>query len=81
MLQIEELMDSEKRRQDSELERALKERIDKRRKALEAKHRKQIQAEIKQGEQLLKEELDSKRQALLKEADDDYQKQMDDPEA
>ena len=34
-MQIDDIMDNEKKKQDGELERALKERIEKRKKALE----------------------------------------------
>ena len=46
-MQIDDIMDNEKKKQDGELERALKERIEKRKKALEQKYKKEIQKDIK----------------------------------
>jgi len=51
-------MDAEKRRQDSELEKAIKDRAERRKKALEAKYKKEINLEIKEGELRIKEDID-----------------------
>eukprot|EP00347_Sterkiella_histriomuscorum_P024098 403332318 len=77
LMQIDDLMDAEKRKQNEEMERALKERIDKRRKALEAKHKKEIQGDVKDQEQLLKEEIERNRKNGLAEIDEDVQNRMD----
>ncbi len=55
---IGEMMDAEKRRQDSELEKAIKDRAERRKKALEAKYKKEINLEIKEGELRIKEDID-----------------------
>jgi len=47
---IDEMMEAERKKQDAELERAIKDRADRRRKALEAKYKKEINSEIKEGE-------------------------------
>lgn len=74
---IDEMMDAEKRRQDSELEKAIKDRADRRRKALEAKHKKEINAEIKEGEQEIKIKIESRKIEVSKEIDQDIDKRLD----
>ena len=70
-------MADEKRKQDLEMERALKSRIERRRKALENKHKKEIQAEIKEGEKQIKEENDRLRQEGAAQIEAETQEQMD----
>ena len=77
LMQIEDLMADEKRKQDLEMERALKSRIERRRKALENKHKKEIQAEIKEGEKQIKEENDRLRQEGAAQIEAETQEQMD----
>jgi hypothetical protein len=47
---IEDMMKADQKKQDADLEKAIKERADRRRKVLEAKHKKEINADIKAGE-------------------------------
>ena len=56
-------MDQEKKKQESELERALKERIDRRKKQLENKHKKEINAEIKDREKELLDDIDREKES------------------
>jgi len=58
---IDEMMDAEKRKQDSELEKAIRDRADRRRKALENKYKKEINAEIKEGELSIKEDIEARK--------------------
>ena len=58
---IGEMMDAEKRKQDSELEKAIKDRVERRKKALEAKYKKEISLEIKEGELRIKEDLEERK--------------------
>ncbi len=58
---IDEMMDAEKRKQDSELEKAIRDRADRRRKALENKYKKEINAELKEGELIIKEDIEARK--------------------
>lgn len=55
------MMDAERRKQESELEKAIKERAEKRKKALEAKYKKEINKDIKEGELQIKEEIEQRK--------------------
>jgi len=68
---IDEMMEAERRKQEAELEKAIKDRADRRRKALEAKYKKEINAEIKEGEQQIKGDIEAKKVEGSKEIDKD----------
>jgi hypothetical protein len=51
---IGEIMDADKLKQDAEIEKAIKDRVECRKKALEAKYKKEITLEIKEGELIIK---------------------------
>jgi len=55
------MMDADKRKQDAELEKAIKDRVERRKKALEAKYKKEIALEIKEGELRIKIEFDERK--------------------
>lgn len=44
------MMKADMKKQDADLEKAIKDRVDRRRKALEAKNKKEINADIREGE-------------------------------
>jgi len=58
---IDELMDAEKKKQDAELEKAIRDRVERRKKALEAKYKKEINSEVKEGELAIKEEIEARK--------------------
>lgn len=58
---IDEMMDAERRRQEAELEKAIKDRVDRRKKALESKFKKEINQEVKEGEQIIKDEIETRK--------------------
>ena len=55
---IGEMMDADKRKQDAELEKAIKDRVERRKKALESKYKKEINLEIKEGELRIKDDIE-----------------------
>jgi hypothetical protein len=54
-------MDAEKKKQDAELEKAIRDRVERRKKALEAKYKKEINSEVKEGELAIKEEIEARK--------------------
>jgi hypothetical protein len=74
---IGEMMDADKRKQDAELERAIKDRVERRKKALEAKYKKEITLEIKEGELRIKEDIDERKRQGIKGIDDEINKKIE----
>lgn len=72
------MMDADKRKQDSELEKAIKDRVERRKKALEAKYKKEIALEIKEGELRIKIEFDERKKQDLKAVEDDINQRLED---
>ena len=70
-------MKADRKKQDADLEKAIKDRVDRRRKALEAKNKKEINAEIREGEQLLKHEYDVKKVEEVKRIDKDIELRLE----
>jgi hypothetical protein len=62
MNNITDVMDAEKRKQEHELDRALKERLDKRHRMREKQHGKDIRKENAEAEQQAAEELEKKKE-------------------
>ena len=58
---IDEMMDAEKRKQDNELEKAIRDRAERRRKALESKYKKEINAEMKEADLVIKEDIEARK--------------------
>jgi len=82
------LIDADKKRQEQELDKMLKERLERRRKVLEKQHAKEIKEESQQAEKVIEDEYAKKtddfiaenkaqQAAMLQEAlkEDDYAKQ------
>ncbi len=75
---IDEMMDAEKRKQDSELEKAIRDRADRRRKALENKYKKEINAELKEGELIIKEDIEARKVEGSKVIDREIDRRLED---
>jgi len=65
LMQISGLMDSDKKRQEQELDRILKERLERRRKLKEKQHAKEIKAETKVAEKEINGEFEKKTNDFL----------------
>ena len=74
---IDEMMEADRRKQDAELEKAIKERVDRRKKALEAKYKKDINLEIRNGEQTIKDEMDARKLETGKSIDQDINARLE----
>lgn len=73
---IDELMENDRRKQESDLEKAIKERADRRRKALEQKYKKEINTEIKEGEQVIKDEIEARKLEKHKDIDKEIEQKL-----
>lgn len=65
IMQLSGLMDADKKRQEQELDRILKERLERRRKLKEKQHAKEIREEGKDAEKRISEEYDQKTADFL----------------
>lgn len=74
---IDELMEAEKRKQEAELERAIKERVERRRKALESKYKKEINTEVREGEQIIKDEIAARKLETVKAIDQEINSRLE----
>ena len=77
MTNIDEMMDAEKRKQDNELEKAIRDRAERRRKALENKYKKEINAELKEGELVIKEDIEARKVEGSKVIDKEIDKRLE----
>jgi hypothetical protein len=74
---IGDMMDAEKRRQDAELEKAVRDRVEKRKKALEQKYKKEIAAEVKEGELRIKIDMEDMKGKKIKEIEEEVEKRIE----
>ena len=71
------MMDAEKRKQELELEKAIKDRVERRKKALEGKYKKEISLEIKEGELRIKEDIEDRRKQGHREVDEEINQRIE----
>lgn len=70
-------MEADRKKQEADLEKAMKERVERRRKALEAKNKNKINQEIREGEQLLKTQYEEKKLEQVKRIDQDIERRLE----
>lgn len=73
---VSDVMDAEKRKQEHELDRALKERLDRRHRMREKQHGKDIRKENAEAEQAAAEELERKKEEAKAQLEKDHDEQQ-----